>query len=286
MLQPLLSRHDSLSEKPMTHIVGMLWNCNEGDILEEIIENALPHVDSLFIADDGSTDDSWKIIQSFAKNRKDKIEHIQNKRNHPLDKGQRQALLDEIRRRYKPESTWVQIIESDIMILDTDIRQCIQTHSAEDMSMSWCVLNAVREHGTWKEVDTYPNWPVSIKEIMPYHHWLETFSSYTFRPLPRLYYNLDTWRPWPQGWTNYVGNKPLNNRGEWKDSPLLAHYGYRGPTHFHLKFNSDGKKPRHSRHKHWDLTSSETVDKTVAFFNGDWNKGTIPMSRKGFQGVK
>ena len=36
-------------------IIGMMWNKNEGDILEEIIEAALSRVDTLFVADDGST---------------------------------------------------------------------------------------------------------------------------------------------------------------------------------------------------------------------------------------
>ena len=124
-------------------IVGMFWNKGEGDILEEILLNALPHVDSMFIADDGSTDNSWDIIQSIAKAHPDKVEHIQQKPN-PNDKAQRNALLNEIRRRYKPEDTWVQIMESDIMILDTDIKQAIKDWAIEDIAVEWQALNALR----------------------------------------------------------------------------------------------------------------------------------------------
>jgi len=37
----------------MSNIVGIMWNKNEGDILEEIIRKAVLKVDSLLITDDG-----------------------------------------------------------------------------------------------------------------------------------------------------------------------------------------------------------------------------------------
>lgn len=266
------------------HIVGMLWNKDEGDILAEIIESALTNVDSLFIADDGSTDNSWNIIQDFAKKRKDKIEYIRNKRENPIDKGQRQALLTEIQKRYKGENTWVQIIESDIMILDTNIKEAINSKwASSDLTVSWQTINAGRKPNTWKEVDTYPNWDKSITKIMPYGHWMEVML-YTFRPMPKIRYNLDTWRPWPQGFTAY-SKEPLEERNRGLDAPLLAHYGFRGPTHFYEKFKKMGKtgKP-HSKYPSWDLRNPETIAKTVSFFNGEWNgPGSLfPMSRKGW----
>lgn len=261
-------------------IVGMMWNKNEGDILEEIIQNALSKVDSLFIADDGSTDKSWEIIQSFVKS-SSKIEYVRNQRDNPIDKGQRQSLLDEIRKRYRPEDTWVQIMESDIMILDTDIREAIKDHAVHDIGVNWVTLNAVRKSGTWKEIDTYPNWKAPIKEVMPYAHWMEAML-YTFRPLPKLKYNQDMWRPWPSGFSAYIGDKPLFSSRRRADSPLLAHYGYRGPTHFHNKFKDMTSSGFHSKYKTWDIRSVDSVDSTVSFFNGQWNTNLFPMSREGW----
>lgn len=253
----------------MDKIVGMMWNRNEGDILEEIIEAALPHVDSLFIADDGSTDNSWEIIKGFAERRKDKIEYIRNHRDVPNDQGQRQSLLNEIRRRYKPENTWVQIVESDIMIVATNIRNALAEFAVDDIAMTWQVLNAVRPTGTWKEIDTYPNWTKPIKEIMYNHHRLEIML-YTFRPLAALYYE-PIWRPWPKGFSKYT-TKPVKvfKKGNPK-SPLLGHFGYRGPTHLHKKFNPQGLNPCISRNGVWDFSTIETIEKTVPFFNGGWN---------------
>jgi glycosyltransferase involved in cell wall biosynthesis len=267
----------------MDSIVGMFWNCNEGDIVEETLTEAMKHVDSLFVADDNSTDNSWEIIQSVAKRHPDKIEYIRNSRDVSNDKGQRQALLTEIQKRYKPENTWVQIMESDIMILDTDIREAIKSRwCTHDLAVSWMALNACREVGAWDGHDTYPNWNHSIRKIMPLAHWMETMI-YTFRPLPEIKYDLDRWRPWPQGWTNYIGEKPLEEKNRGLLSPLLAHYGYRGPTHFHQKFQDKrDENGFHRKYKSWNLTSPQTVRDTVSFFNGHWNADTFIMSRQGW----
>lgn len=261
----------------MDTIVGMMWNKNEGDILAHTIADAVGKVDSLFIADDGSTDNSWDIILSAQKSFKN-IEYIQQAPN-KNDPGQRTVLLNEIRRRYKPENTWVQVIESDIMVLDTEVRTAIIDHAVDDLGVTWQLLNAARKSGEWDAWDTYPNWNVSIKEVMPYAHWIEHML-YTFRPLPGLYYDQDTWRPWPKGFANYVKNPPLKRNKKSPNSPLLAHYGYRGPTHFKCKY---GNK-HFNKYPSWDLTSVQTIKDTVYFFNGMWNNSLlVPMSRDGWR---
>lgn len=256
-----------------------MFNHNEGDILEEVLKNFLPHIDSLFIADDCSTDNSWEIIQSF----KDKIEYTRNKRDNPKDQGQRQSLLNEIRKRYKAEDTWVQVLDSDMMILETDIRSSIDKYAIDDITLNWTLLNGCRAPGTWKEIDTYPNWTTSIKDVMPYAHILEDVV-YTFRPLPKLEYNLDKWRPWPQNFSLY-SNKVLDLKKRRPDSPLIAHYGYRGPTHFYLKHKARNQIT-HRKYATWDLRSVETVEKTVYFFNGEWNRDLFTMDRQGWTEYK
>lgn len=252
----------------------MLWNKNEGDILEEIIWEALPHVDSLFIADDGSTDLSWPIIQSMQHQYKYKIEHIQREPN-PADKAQRQSLLNQIRKKYKPEDTIVQIIESDIMILDTDIRKAFKERS-NNIYLDWIAVNASREGKSgWNGVDVYPNWKEPIKSIMTDAHYMEIMT-YTFRPFKELYYE-GPWRPWPKGFSNFSTEKKTNS----DYTPLLAHYGFRGPTHFYLKYRHHGK--HHPRYKTWDLTSPETVANTVFYFNGIWNRDTFSVTREGWK---
>jgi len=260
----------------MNSIIGIMWNKNEGDILEEIITDALPHIDSLFLADDHSTDNSWEIIKSFSKH--PKVEYIRNQRDNNKDAGQRQSLLNEIRKRYKPENTWVQVIESDVMILDTNIREAVKESNISDVAVSWQLINAVRQN--WDE-DNYPNWKISIKEIMPLGHRIEAMV-YTFRPLPDLFYNLDTWSPWPGGFNHYT-QIPVFNQKKTRQSPLLAHYGYRGPTHFYKKYNPKGLNIRHKKYKDWDLSSIEKIKETVPFFNGVYSGQSHEMSRYGWK---
>lgn len=267
------------------HIVGLMFCKNEGDILAQVIEAALPKVDSLMIADDGSTDNSWDIIQLFAEARKDKIEHIRQLPD-PKDKGQRQALLDKIKKRYKPENTWVQIIESDVILLDTDVREAIKNRAVHDMAVTWAMINACRYPGaSWKEVDTYPQWQIPLNQLMPQAHFLEHLL-YTFRPLPKISYGDFRWRPYPRGFTHYktgpIKAGPVKAAMSWDNTPLLLHVGYRGPTHYYEKFKNSGMGRFHSRYPTWDLSSPESVLATVGFFNDTWNKNAFPASRQGW----
>lgn len=258
------------------HIVGLMFNKNEADLLQFTLPAALDKVDSLFIADDGSTDNSWDIIRSYQD-----VAHIEYAQRcpNPKDPGQRQALLTEIRKRYKPENTWVQIIESDITIVDTDVREALKTHAIQDMCMGWHLLNGSVFAREWAAADTWPNWTQPIQNIMHRFHWLEIML-YTFRPLPDLNYQINPWRPWPVGFSKY-SSEPVLRESKQKDSPILAHYGYRGPTHFYNKYKHMGNF--HKRHTSWELTSPEAVARTVPFFNGIWNgDDMLEMNRSGW----
>ena len=113
---------------------------------------------------------------------------------------------------------------------------------------------------------------------MTHAHQLERVT-YTFRPLPGIAFDPWEWRPWPRGFSQYT-QEPLDNpRGAM--APLLLHVGYRGPTHFHLKYKHMGK--RHSKYRNWWVNSPENVERTVAFFNGDWNGKAFPATRAGWR---
>ena len=260
------------------YIVGMMWNKNEGDLLRDTIASALQHVDTLVIADDGSDDNSWDIIKEFAGSHKDQIEHIQQAPN-KADKAQRHALLNVIKSRYRPEDTWVQIIESDIMILETDVRRAIKERGGNNTFIIWKLLNAtIPDYQKWPDVDEYPNWSKPIQEIMTHAHILERMK-YTFRPFKEITYERqDRWRPWPSGLSQPYPDALTEY------TPLLAHYGYRGPKHYHKKFYLDRGISVGPKNKDRILTSPESVFATVPLFNGEWtsNPNPFPMSRKGF----
>jgi hypothetical protein len=257
-------------------IVGMMWCKNEGDILEEIVTAAASKVDALWIADGQSTDRSWDILHSLRK-RIPNIEHVQQESEY-RDHAQRKSLLRGIRERYRPEDTWVQVIESDVLILDTDVRAAIAEHAVADIGVPWIMLNAVRKPGTWAEVDTYPHWAMPMRELMPFAHWMELVL-YTFRPLPELRFELDHWRPWPAGFSYYT-KEPVKRMPVGRTAPLLLHVGYRGPKHFHAKYRHHGA--RHRKYRDWRVDSPENVERTVPFFNGAWNGNAFPASRAGW----
>lgn len=254
-------------------IVGMMFAKNEADILPLTITEAMKQVDSLFIADDGSTDGSWEIIQYYKQQYPNKVEYIQQA---PVigDQGQRNALLGHIRTRYKAENTWVQTIESDIVLHTHDLKAVIAKTNREDVSVNWHCMNAIRPY--WEGVHQfYPNWPESIRTIMPRFHWTEEFACYTYRPLPELFYS-PIWRPWPNGFSHYhTSNYKSTRRNKMKTAhvPMALHYGYRGPSHMMAKWNRMKIKPQNPNPKHgYDYTSLETLSATFTCFNGHYNR--------------
>jgi glycosyltransferase involved in cell wall biosynthesis len=262
-------------------IVGILWNKNEGDILEEVILKALPQLDALFCADDGSSDNSWDIMCRLAKSHKDKIEHIQREPSSD-DPAQRQALLDKVRERYKPENTWVQVIESDLIIVDTDIRQALKKYAHQDAMMNWFMFNGIRDN--WGDEDHYPNWKKPITEVLNRAHYFEQ-GAWTYRPLKDLKFNKDLWRPWPQGFTKHIDTSKDMREEFYKivadeDLPIMGHFGYRGPAHIYKKFSSKGIT-RHPKYTDWDMSSPEAVARTLPYFNGVYLKESFPFSREG-----
>ncbi len=254
------------------NVVAMMFAKDEVDILPTTLQAAMKIVDSIFISDDGSVDGTWEIIQYYARVYPHKFEHIQQSPD-KLDQGQRNALLREIRKRYKPENTWVQTIEADIILHTTDLRALIAQCSRQDVAMNWHNMNAVRDD--WAGVhEFYPNWPEDIRKIMPNFHWLEEFSCYTYRPLPELYFD-HIWRPWPRGFSHYLQPEARKRRNklDGNKTPLSLHYGYRGPTHLMTKWNRLKVKPTRPFTKYgFDYTSIDTLSKTFYCFNGVYNR--------------
>ncbi len=254
----------------------MLWSRGEADILEEVVRDAAKKVDALFCATSDAAE--WDILQRLK--REGVVEHIQQE-DETYDRAQRNSLLAKIRSAYNPVDTVVQIIESDVFLLETNVREAWRDHAVDDVGMGWLMLNAVRLPGTWRGFDTYPKWQAPIREIMTHAHELERVT-YTFRPLPGIEFDPFTWRPWPRGFSRYT-QKPLD-QPHGAMAPLLLHCGYRGPTHFHLKYRHMGK--RHTKYRTWHVGSPEAVERTVAFFNGDWNGEAFPATREGWRNRK
>ena len=115
---------------------------------------------------------------------------------------------------------------------------------------------------------------------MTHAHWMEKMT-YTFRPFKELYYDSNNaWRPWPKGFSK-LSKTPKEISSY---TPLLAHYGYRGPTHVHKKYLPSGRF--HNRYPKWDFSSPESVLDTVYFFNGVWSSSPYLMSREGWKNRK
>lgn len=269
-------------------IVGVMWCRNEADLLPHTIPAALEKVDCLMIADDDSDDGSWDVIQSFSKRLEYTVRRAEKMSSTPYNGRMfaKQHLLDEVRRRFGTKDVWVQIVESDVSILDTDVREAIRRQSVDDVSVRWHMLNACRR--VWTPEYDLPRIPsgVPLHEYYDACHWMEQISSYTFRPLPEIAYT-DRGVPWPQGFSHYLTNTHPHKLQKRPDSPLLIHYGFRSPTFYSNKMAprveqglSRIKNPAH------DVSTPESVVRTIPLYNGLLNNSEAtfsPISRKGWQ---
>lgn len=221
-------------------IIGIMWNKNEGDILEETLTKALPLVDHLLVADDDSDDASWDIIRKH----KSELAHIARysevtSTNHPKSSWQRNSLLDKAVEMFGRD-IWIQVIESDLIAIDTNVREQVESRNhLHGIGIWWINIEAVRK--SWApEDELYPNWEgKSIQEVMPWGHILEK-APYTWRPYPDVYFPA-RWQPHPVGLDKYGGLG-----GEWyvrrkhckEDVPLWGHYNVRGRKHFNAKYKN------------------------------------------------
>jgi hypothetical protein len=256
------------------NLIGITWCKNEGDLLPFTLPAAIKAVDALMIIDDDSTDNSWDVIQSF----KGQLEYCDRKTNVG---DSRQHLLNEVRRRFGVKDTWVQVIETDTMIFDTDIRAAIDKFKVDDVSVTWHLLNACRKD--WSEgYDRHPIFTADTPpEIaLPYCHWMERMT-YTFRPLDMLHYT-DRRTPWPQGFSHYTNRGPRKMKHY--DSPLVMHYGFRSPGFYYQKMQALGRKNGGKKYPSWKLGSPQEVRDTVSFYNGTYNnnRDVFDATRQGW----
>lgn len=252
----------------MVPIIGIMWNWNAGDILEETITDALKKVDRLLVVDDGSDDNSWDVIKSF------KLDYIAqrgmegaNPHNYDRKLWRRQHLLDKAVEMFGRD-IYVQVIEGDMMVLDTDIKKLIQTN---EIAYNWIMINCCQKDLWPEELDElYPNWGRSIKEIMPDGYVDEVYPA-TFRPLAKVRFDPNTVSQWPTGldlhgfkYVNPYCLKRINNPHVDSYSPLLAHYGYRG-TKFFKEYMT--KKGVDFEKEGIDLSTRESILRTARPFN-------------------
>lgn len=263
-------------------IIGIMWNKNEADILDETISKALPLVDHLLIADDDSDDASWDIIRSHKSELAYCNRYSESRKELHKDHWQRQHLLNKAKELYG-SSIWIQVVESDLIAIDTDIREQVETRTnMYGIGIWWCNLEAVRRE--WKpEDEMYPNWDRPIQEMMPWCHILEK-APYTWRPYPDIYFP-KRWQPHPVGLDKYGGLE-----GEWyvkkkyvtADMPLWGHYNIRGRKHFDIRYK-DAKPDSRAKAKReivaFTVPQDPTWDDHVFKLNREAWKKQITKSR-------
>lgn len=257
------------------NLIGISWCKNEGDLLPYTLPSAIKQVDAMMIVDDDSDDNSWDVIKSFG----NKLAYAARKRDLKVDS--RQHLLEEVRKRYGTKDTWVQVIESDTIVMETDIKSKIEKYKVDDVSCTWNLLNACRKDWT-EDWNSAPFFTAERApwDALPYFHWMERMT-YSFRPLEKLAYT-ERRTPWPQGFSYYASGKIRKSKNY--DSPIAMHYGFRNPLFYYEKMKRIGRTKGGAKNPTWNFCTPAAVKQTVYLYNGIWNntRDVFPGTRQGW----
>ncbi len=108
---------------------------DEADILEQSIEHALAYCDRIFYMDNGSSDDSWAIIEDLASRHRGRVIAAE-RTTEPYVEGMRNRIVNEVAAELGPDGWWLKLDADEF--LDSDPRPLIARSIATDRDSIRC----------------------------------------------------------------------------------------------------------------------------------------------------
>ena len=225
------------------NIVGIMCVKDEADLLPEVLEHLEGEVDTIYAYDDGSVDDTYKILKShpgvgYLMRKQDDTERLNIARPHY------HHLLEKIKQAYEGEAVWIVITMGDRFFLNKKPRQIVEEAEAgEYTTVNGIQLDFVRHRADpWtEENDTFPHYEKSLRQICKWFKWDEDcVVAYKLSP-ERSY--LEAKYPWPRGGHTNVQYQPREMDNKISiDVPFLEHQGRRSPNAFKWRIESGSRK--------------------------------------------
>ncbi len=251
-------------DKEIMNIVGIMCVKDEADLLPEVLDHFDGELDTVYAYEDGSIDDTYKILKSHPN-----VGYIKRKKNDTerLDimRPNYHHLLERIKQDYEGEEVWVVSAEGDRFFLNKKPRQIVEEAEAGGyVTVHGTQLDFVRHRSDpWtEENDTWPEYGSSLREICKWFLWDEN-CVVAWKLSPERSY-LESKYPWPRGghtkeqyrldgrWTGKLSGGELTI-----DRPFLEHQGRRSPNAFKWRIDN-GSRPL-SRKINMPVVSFETI---------------------------
>ncbi|MBW4452185.1 MAG: glycosyltransferase family 2 protein [Nostoc indistinguendum CM1-VF10] len=229
---------------------------NEDDIISQTLSHAIKFCDKVIVLDNGSTDETWSIVQSLAKYNSQIIPFGQLKV--PFQNGLRSLVYNEFHHTLTDEDWWLRLDGDEFLLQDP--RPVIQKALDEksDFIKAWQAQFYFTEadHHTWLAGQDNQNIPIFKRRRFYCIDWREYR---LFRNQQNLPWDGQISDHWPTG-LNKVCSQYIYNR----------HYQYRDPlqiqkrldTRNSLNKNTLEKEFKHVLSKDWhsEIRSSKGLD--------------------------
>lgn len=117
---------------------------DEADVLEQSIRHATTFCDRIFYMDNGSSDDSWAIIEALASEMPDKVVPYE-RTSEPYIEGMRNRIVNEMSDDLGPDTWWLKLDADEF--LDTDPRPFIRAaeRKGADGIIAWSAQFALTD---------------------------------------------------------------------------------------------------------------------------------------------
>ncbi len=250
-------------------IIGTLDTKDDADLLPEVLDQAKGMFDAVYAYDDGSIDDTYKILKSHPTvskvwrrgefSEEEQARYIQHRRGYPLEQVKKDFP-------YNTEETWVVRMEGDRFFMNQDPKDIVERAIHAEMDSRCGVMmdfRRCRADGWDDTSDTFPNWHTSLRELQRWFVIEDFHDVIAFKVADYIDYGINRFpRPWPRGTTKTDVDRHIVT----KQMAFFEHHGKRSPKYYHWATQSGSRfigKKALRLHPEFDYSTPATIYETM-----------------------